>query len=110
MQTIQTETELSLHLASDKIVLGYFSHDRCNVCKVLLPKIKELIENHFQKTTLLYCNIEHSPELAAQNTVFTAPAIIIFVEGKEYVRFSRNIGLDQLKQAISRPYQMLFEN
>ncbi len=110
MQIIQTVTELKQLLSSEKIVLGYFSHDRCSVCKVLLPKIKELITSHFSEVKLLYCNIEHAPELAAQNTVFTAPAIIIFVEGKEYVRFSRNIGLDQLRQAISRPYQMLFEN
>ena len=91
------------------MVLAYFSHDRCSVCKVLLPKVKDLLTSDFPKVKMAYCDIEQVPETAAQNSVFTAPTLLIFVQGKEYMRFSRNVGLDPLAQTIARPYGMLFQ-
>lgn len=109
MKNIQSLQEWEKLISSKAIVVGYFSHDKCNVCTVLLPKVEQLVLQDFPKVELAYCNIEHAPELAAQQSVFTAPAIVIFVEGKESVRYSRNIGLTPLAQSITRPYQMLFE-
>ncbi len=34
-------------LKNNKAVIFYFSHDECNVCKVLLPKIENLIHSDF---------------------------------------------------------------
>lgn len=90
------------------MVLVYFSHNRCSVCKVLLPKVQDLLATDFPKVQMAYCNIEQAPEPAAQNSVFNAPTLLIFVQGKEYMRFSRNVGLIPLAQAIERPYGMLF--
>lgn len=108
MENIVSLADFKLLLKSNAMVLTYFSHDRCSVCKVLLPKVKALLANDFPKVKMAYCDIEKVPESAAQNSVFTAPTILIFVEDKEHVRFSRNVGLDQLAQTIQRPYQMLF--
>lgn len=94
---------------SDAILL-YFSHDACNVCKVLLPKVKELIADKFPKLEIEFIDIKNNPEQAAQFQIFAAPSILIFFEGKEYKRFSRNIGIKQLEEDIARPYQLLFEN
>ena len=91
------------------ILLAYFSHDKCSVCKALLPKVKELIQRDFPQVLLTYCNIEHAPFLAAQLSIFTAPALVIYVQGKEYVRYTGNIGLEQLARSIARPYDMLIE-
>ncbi|WP_075591155.1 thioredoxin family protein [Labilibacter marinus] len=110
MQEIRSLQEWQQALTVESIVIGYFSHDKCSVCKVLLPKVEQLMSNNYPKAKLLYCNIEQSPELAAQQSVFTAPTIVIFVEEKEYVRFSRNIGLVPLGDSISRPYSMLFSD
>ncbi len=89
-------------------ILRYFSHDKCHVCKVLLPKVKQLIIREFPQIHLEYINIETDSVAATQYQVFTAPAILIFFEGKEYYRFARNISINQLKEAIERPYNMLF--
>ena len=110
MKIIKTIKEFEQLKKQEDILLTYFSHDRCNVCKVLLPKVKDLVNKDFPRVNLAHCNTEHAPELAAQNSIFTAPAIIIFVQGKEYKRISRNIGLMELAQYISRPYQMVFED
>jgi thioredoxin-like negative regulator of GroEL len=93
---------------SSDAVLLYFSHEQCNVCKVLLPKIKELLSGTFPQCELKYVNIKEQGNIAAHYQVFTVPTVLIFFEGKEYYRFSRNIGLKQLEEAIARPYQLLF--
>lgn len=89
-------------------ILKYFSHQRCSVCKVLMPKIKQLLEEEFPKMEFRYVNIEEEPEVAASHQVFTVPAILVFFEGREYYRFARNVSLLQLKEAIDRPYHLLF--
>jgi thioredoxin-like negative regulator of GroEL len=89
-------------------VLFYFSHEQCSVCKVLKPKIKELLENRFPQMPMFYCDTIEQPEVAAQNRIFAVPTLLVFFEGKETLRFSRNIGVGELEQAISRPYSMMF--
>ena len=108
MQNIGSITDFEQLVQTTDMVLAYFSHDSCSVCKVLLPKVKALLKRDFPEVKMAYCNIEQVPEASAQNSVFTAPTLLIFVQGKEYMRYSRNIGLDQLSQTIARPYEMLF--
>ena len=57
---------------------------------------------------LIYVQSDKLPEVAAQNQVFAAPTILIFLGGKEYIRKSRNIGINELHQEIARPYSMMF--
>jgi len=91
----------------DALVL-YFSHDACNVCKVLKPKVKELLTEKYPKCEFGYVNTVEHPEVAANFQVFAVPTVLVYFQGKEYYRFSRNIGLGQIDEAIARPYQLLF--
>lgn len=95
-------------LSSEQALLAYFSTDACNVCKVLKPKVAELIEEVFPEIEMVYVKSDHLPEVAAQNRVFTAPTILVFFEGREYIRKSRNIGILELQREIERPYSMIF--
>jgi len=92
----------------DTSILMYFSHDGCNVCKVLLPKIKELLDARFPKMKFKYIDIENEPMMAAQYRVFTAPTILVFFEDKEYYRFARNVSISELQSSIQRPYELLY--
>ena len=99
-----------LRLKEDEpALLAYFSTEACNVCKVLKPKVGELIQSEFPKIKLIYIKSDILPEVAAQNQVFAAPTILIFFEGREYIRKSRNIGIVELQREIERPYLMMFE-
>ena len=95
-------------LTSGTAVILYLSHEQCNVCKVLKPKVKELLESKYPECQLKYVDIIEHPDIAAQLQVFAAPTILVYFEGKEYFRFSRNIGLQQVDEAINRPYQLMF--
>lgn len=89
--------------------LVYFSHDNCNVCKVLKPKVEELIQKEFPNIDFVYCNIKSGAEFAAIHSVFTVPTVILFLEGNEQFRKLRNFGINELKEDISRPYRICFE-
>lgn len=89
-------------------LLCYFSTEACNVCKILKPKVGELIESEFPKIKLAYIKSDKLPEVAAQNQVFAAPTILVFFDGREYIRKSRNIGIGELHKEIERPYSMIF--
>ena len=91
---------------SEKIVtVTYFSHDECNVCKVLKPKVIDLVEK-YDDFEFIYVNTNDSPDICGQYTVFTVPTVLVFVEGKESKRFSRNFAMIELEELLDR-YQNL---
>ena len=94
---------------NEKAFLAYFSTEACNVCKVLKPKVETMVKDKFPKIKLVYIKSDLLPEVAAQNRVFAAPTILVFFEGREHIRKSRNIGIGELEQEIERPYFIIFE-
>ena len=56
-----------------------------------------------------YVDSEALPEVAAQNRIFTVPTILVFLDGKEFLRKSRNINLHEFRQDIERPYLLYFD-
>lgn len=105
---IKSIKELNEVVENQQAVLAYFSHHHCNVCKVLKPKVSEMIANHFPQVSLYYINTLQQPESAAQYTVFTVPTILVFFEGKEYVRESRHVGLDKFHERLEKLYRIYF--
>ena len=105
MQNFQDFTNF---LNENDAVLAYFSHEECNVCKVLKPKIIALLNEKFPKISFTYINIKETPEIPAQLSIFTVPTIVVFFEGKEFIRKSRSIGIDEIENSIKRPYELMF--
>ncbi len=95
-------------LKENEAILGYFSNKQCGVCKVLKPQIDEMLQKHFPKIKPVYIDIELVSELAAQHSVFTIPTVILYLEGKETLRKSRHVGLEELRGLIERPYKIMF--
>lgn len=89
-------------------VLLYFSNDMCSVCRVLKPKVEELLATEFPKIEARFIDIDKSPVLSGQYRVFSIPTILIFFDGKEQARLSRNISLHQLSESMARPYELIF--
>ncbi len=106
--TVETIEQLEELKQKEDAVLVYFSHEKCNVCKVLKPKVAQMLEQKFPKVKMVYADTVNSPEIAGQNSVFAVPTIVTFMGGREYIRKSRNIGIRELEEAIERPYGMMF--
>jgi thioredoxin-like negative regulator of GroEL len=108
MESLKTIQDFEQLLAEQDAVLAYFSTEVCSVCKVLKPKVIEMIAESFPQMKMVFVESDKLPELAAQNRVFAAPTIIVFFAGRETIRKSRAFGIDELKAEISRPYSMMF--
>ncbi len=108
MNTITSIDTLQQRIHEDTMLVIYFSNDACNVCKVLKPKIIELINSTFPNVAFVYVDTEKSPEIAGQFRVFTLPTIDVYVEGRVQQRFSRNVTLYDFESVLQRPYNMLF--
>ncbi len=89
-------------------VLFYFSHENCNVCKTLKPKVEEFISQNFPEVKLYYVDTVKSPDIAGQNRVFTNPVVLIYLDGRESHRFSRYFSLQNLYEALAKPYEIIF--
>jgi thioredoxin-like negative regulator of GroEL len=88
-------------------LLFYFSHDACNVCKVLKPKIGEMLRDQFPKMKAVYADTRLYPEIAGQNSIFSVPTLTVVFGGREYIRKSRNISIDELEKEMRRFYDMM---
>jgi len=95
-------------LQSNPAVIAYFSTPDCNVCTVLKPKVIELINNDFPQIQFHYVDCQQHPDAAAQFSVFTIPTVLVYFEGRETFRLSRNFGIAELSEKLRRPYQLLF--
>jgi thioredoxin-like negative regulator of GroEL len=109
LETIDNLDQLNQTINQQKGVVLYFSSEACSVCKVLKPKVKELMVETYPRMHLYYIDTQNNPLIAGQHRVFTIPTLLIFFQGREHARLSRNIGLHQLDEAIARPYEMVFE-
>lgn len=94
-------------IASETAVALYFSSARCTVCHALLPKIKDLFLEHFPIVKFIHVPIEETPDIPAAFGVFTAPTLLVFLEGKEYLRKAQNMGLKEVYDQIERPYRLM---
>jgi thioredoxin-like negative regulator of GroEL len=95
-------------LLKDEVgVILYFSTKTCNVCKVLKPKIEEKFKDNFPDIKMEHIDCEKYPEISANYSVFSVPTILVFLQGKEFVREGRNVSVDILVDKIRRPYNIM---
>jgi thioredoxin-like negative regulator of GroEL len=94
---------------SNKAVCFYLSTPDCNVCKVLKPKVIEMIGSDFPEMNFCYVDLNEAKEISGQLSVFSVPTILVFFEGRETIRASRNVHLEELREQIDRYYKMIFE-
>ena len=87
----------------------YISGKNCNVCKALKPKITNMLDAEFPRIKQIYIDIEESPEVSSHFSVFSIPTLVIFFDGKEFIRKSRNMSLPLLQDELSRPYSLFFK-
>jgi thiol-disulfide isomerase/thioredoxin len=104
---INSIDEVESILQKEDITLLYFSAERCNVCKALKPKIQEMAEQ-FPEMQLYYIDIEKNQEFSGRFGIFSIPVILVYIQGKETIRESRNISVPVLEDKIHRYYHLLF--
>jgi thioredoxin 1 len=93
---------------SQPAVLVYFKNDNCAPCLVLRPKVKELLDESFPIVEMIVVDTVEQPEFAGEFHVFANPTLLVFFDGKEYIRKSKYVAIPELKSEIGRLYDMMF--
>ncbi|MBX4263484.1 thioredoxin family protein [Clostridium estertheticum] len=101
MNNLSSIDDIKNFIKENKFVMLYFSSDGCSVCDDVLPMIEELLKKH-PKVMSGHVEIQNMPSVAGVFGIFTIPAVIMFLEGKEIVRQARYINFLELKEKIQR--------
>lgn len=94
-------------LDTNDTVMLYFSAPTCGVCQVLKPKLTDAMVQNFSDIIIESIDISTDPDIGAHFSVFTIPTVLIFLQGREYVRKSRHMSVDEVVRELERPYQMM---
>lgn len=104
---MQNIDEIKKTLEENPAVMLYFSAPTCNVCHALKPKLFEAIKSNFKEFQIISIDTSIDQEIAAHFSVFTIPTVLVFLGGKEFLRKSRHMSVDEVVGEITRPYEIM---
>jgi len=104
MQTIQN---IEKSIKENMAVMVYFSAPTCNVCHALKPKLLEALEKNFPAFVVESVDISVEEDIAPHFGVFAIPTVLIFLDGKEFLRKTRHMSVDEVIREIKRPYEIM---
>ena len=106
--SIKTLSEFQQLTNKHKAVCFYLSTPDCKVCKTLKPKLIEMLIDNFPQIHFFYVDLTEAKEISGQLSVFSVPTILVYFEGKETIRTSRYVHLEELREKIERNYKIIF--
>ena len=104
MQTLET---LNQTIKENPAVMLYFSAPTCNVCHALKPKLLEAMNENFKTFEIASIDVSTDAEIAAHFSVFAIPTVLVFLDGREFLRKSRHMSVGEVINEIKRPYEIM---
>lgn len=104
---MQTIKNINNTIKDNIAVMVYFSAPTCNVCHALKPKLLESLQENFEYFKVESVDISVEEDIAPHFGVFSIPTVLIFLDGKEFLRKSRNMSVYELVKEIKRPYEIM---
>jgi thioredoxin 1 len=93
-------------ISSSENLLIYFYNDDCAPCLSLRPKVEDLVRDKFPLMEMVYVDGKKFPQLVGEYHAFGFPVLIVFFDGKEYLRYSKYVSLMELEESIGRIYKL----
>ncbi|MEK5040417.1 thioredoxin family protein [Sporosarcina sp. FSL K6-3457] len=106
MITLTSLTSVEKFIDEHPLSFLYVSRTNCSVCHALLPQVKDLLKE-LPLIQLGHINADDVEEIAGRLSIFTVPALLLFVDGKEILREARFVQMQALHEKISKVYQMV---
>lgn len=97
----RTIGDIDSWLTSNEFALLVLTTPDCGVCDAIRPKVAE-IAARYPTLRVRYVDLTETPEAAGRFGVFVVPVLILFVQGRESVRFARHFGMGELESAVLR--------
>lgn len=109
MKTIISPEMMKDFIQTRPIAALVFSTKTCVVCKPLKVKIKRVIEEELRETSIEIAEvfIEDVEMVKGLYQVYTAPIILLFIDGKEVKRYSAAIDFHEFTSTVTRYHHLL---
>jgi len=104
MQTIEN---INNSIKENLAVMVYFSAPTCNVCHALKPKLLDALDANFKDFNIESVDISLTEDIAPFFNVYAIPTVLVFLDGKEFLRKSRHMSVDEVIREIKRPYEIM---
>jgi len=108
-QSLPTIEYINHFIKNNQLTFLYISRPNCSVCHGLLPQVEKIMDN-FPQIKLGHINADKVMEIAGQFSVFTVPALLLFVNGKEYIREARIVHLNLLEKKMNKIYKHVVDD
>lgn len=103
-EELNTMEAVDHFISSNPLSFVYISRTGCSVCHALLPQVGKLMRK-FPEIKLGHINSEKVEEVAGRFSVFSVPALLLFIEGKEYLREARIVHMDLFEEKLQKIYE-----
>ena len=104
---MQTLESIEQTIKDNIAVMLYFSAPTCNVCKALKPKLVDAIETNFDQFEIVSVDVSETPDISSHYSVFAIPTVLVFLDGREFLRKSRHMSIAEVINSIKRPYEIM---
>jgi thiol-disulfide isomerase/thioredoxin len=107
MQQFDDASRIDAILASEGIKLFYLSRTGCGVCTAIKPKVEAML-CEFPRIEAYDIDLDEHPIVAGRFEVFTIPAVLLYAEGREFIREARYFSVEELAGRIRRYYELMY--
>lgn len=104
---LTTLEQVESFMNENTLAFLYISQPNCSVCHGLLPQVERLLET-FPHIHTAHVQTNELPAIAGRLSIFTVPVLLLFVEGKEFIREARIVHLDQLEEKLTSIYENFY--
>lgn len=101
MQQLHTLKDIEQAIATHPLVSLYIKAPSCGVCTVVDAQLDSALAEE-GNVYAVKADIAEIPEMAGRFHVLTAPAWLLFYQGKEVERMARFIPQAQMKQTLAK--------
>lgn len=101
--------EIDSFITENELAFIYITMPNCSVCHGLLPQIEAMFKQ-FPNIATRQVDAAEVQEIAGRFEIFTAPVLLLFVDGKEYLREARIVQTAKLEAQVKRLYENFYEN
>ena len=108
MKRMEYRGQLDEQRERSPLLLVQFGSAPCTPCTAISQKLDRFLEEHRQVEGL-YVPLEDFPEDAAAQGIFTAPAVLLFAEGRLTVRESGYFSLEDVCSRVLRYAELMQE-
>lgn len=108
MKKLTKDYEVESLIKDNIMAVVYFTGNDCGACETIKFKVDNILRR-FPKIEGGEIQGEENIGVAAKYDVFSLPIFLLYINGKETLRYGRYVDLLDLEKNIERYYDILFK-